>query len=116
MPHSTQIRTRCVGSGVFDENRRLRNDISHLQFVVRAHSVRAGGRAGYMVSGRQPPPFLDSGSRNKVRGGRARRRRRWPVKLTASADFKTLGGSFGTCFPANSTRGGGEPPSTRRGT
>src|SRR6478672_5980214 len=27
MPHSTQIRVRCVGSGVFDEKRRFRNDI-----------------------------------------------------------------------------------------
>jgi hypothetical protein len=31
MPHSTQIRTRCVGSGVFDEKRRFKNDIQNLQ-------------------------------------------------------------------------------------
>src|SRR2546423_12565592 len=34
MPHSTQIRTRCMGTGVFDEKIRLRNDIPGLQVTV----------------------------------------------------------------------------------
>src|SRR5678815_623162 len=67
MPHSAQTRTRCVGSGVFDEKRRLRNDILHLRFVVQSSFLRPGGRAGYRV----PEVFicdcLDSVSRKKVR-------------------------------------------------
>ena len=34
IPHSTQIRTRCTGAGVFDEKSRLRNDIPGLQGTV----------------------------------------------------------------------------------
>ena len=46
MPHSTQIRTRCMGAGAFDEKSRLRNDIPGLQGTVTL-SVRNEPRPGY---------------------------------------------------------------------
>ena len=67
MPHSTQIRTRFVGSGVFDENRRLRNDMLHLRLLSERLSY--GPVRGWVtaLAKNLHPLRLDSVNRNKVR-------------------------------------------------
>jgi hypothetical protein len=89
MPHSTQIRVRCVGSGVFDEKRRFRNDIrvsrdsnGMLSYGTRGDGVTltpANPRTGRRHS-------LDSRIRQKVGTRRGRRRTlRAPRELGCSS-------------------------------
>src|SRR5690242_6593138 len=50
MPHSTQICTRCLGAGGFDEKSRLRNDMPGLQRVhERSLSVRNDLAPSYTI-------------------------------------------------------------------
>ena len=55
IPHSTQTRTRWVGSAVFDEKRRFRNDIESLQGTWTACSRTKRGAAGLHRSARIRP-------------------------------------------------------------
>src|SRR5687767_13741796 len=72
MPHSTQTRTRCVGTGVFDEKRRFRNDIPGLQGTLTRRSRTERGATGLHRPANPPtrPPSLDSRIGQRVRMAR----------------------------------------------
>src|SRR4051812_29340257 len=83
MPHSTQMRTRCTGAGVFCEKSRLRNDIPVSRYGFDMLSIRNERQPGYSWS----KPVGRAGRilvrpRNRAEGwdgGSAPARRRCPV-------------------------------------